>query len=380
MADIDDSIIEIYVHSKQGFGDDRGPDSRLQLLITTSSPQMAHLVYHRAALFERRVQLLPRWRADGSSTPSQPSGGYPLLHHYPLWHRPLWHRQLRWITAAAKTALSARLFGRFPARRPGHNPASRLTPMDRASTDGNGGPAAERTSRTAGSRPPAAVSEFRRPQLADQVVGRLRALIAQGGLAQGQRLPSEAAIGREFGVGRSTVREALKTLSHLGLIETRAGSGSYVTGHLRGHPPSVMSGEELGELFEFRFILESKIAPLTAERRSTGQLAEVLYRLEQLQVAAAAEDPDLLVEADLSFHRSVATACGNRFLIATYSHNQPAFEKGTRVLIGMQSSTHIGDVHDELAEAIVAKDTGGAVSAVRRTFDEIRMRLPLLTD
>ncbi|MTD56088.1 FadR/GntR family transcriptional regulator [Amycolatopsis pithecellobii] len=245
--------------------------------------------------------------------------------------------------------------------------------------DHDGGPTAERASRTASSRP-APAPEFRRPQLADQVVGRLRALIAQGALAQGERLPSEAALSRELGVSRSTVREALKMLSHLGLVQTRAGSGSYVTGHLQEHLPSVMSGEELGELFEFRFILESQIAPLTAERRSTGQLAEVLYRLEQLHVAAAADDPDRLVEADLSFHHGVAAACGNRFLIASYSHHQPAFEKGTRALIGMQSSTHIADVHDELAEAIVAKDAGAAATAVRRTFDEIRMRLSLLTD
>ncbi|MGP3534100.1 FadR/GntR family transcriptional regulator [Microbacterium sp. RD1] len=238
-------------------------------------------------------------------------------------------------------------------------------------------PAAGRAARISA---PDALDDIRRPQLADQVVGRLRALIAQGAVAPGERLPPEATLAREFGVGRSTIREALRMLNHLGLVKTRAGSGSYVTGQLPGHPPSTLSSDELQELFEFRFILESRIAAMAAEHRSTGQLAEILFRLEQIHLAAEGEDRDQAVGAIWSFHQSVAAASGNRFLTEAYRQHQPLFEEGTIVLLGMQPAMHVADVHDELARAIVAKDPGSATTAVRRTFDEIRMRVALLAD
>lgn len=243
--------------------------------------------------------------------------------------------------------------------------------------------AADRIDRTAEHSSP--VTSFRpaqvaRVQLADQVVERLRDFIVQGSIARGDRLPSEATLSHDFGVGRSTIREALKVLGHLGLIETRPGSGSYVTGSVHDgdrdiRPPSA---DELFELFEFRLALESEISQLAAQRRTPVQLAHILHDLEELHEVACGNEPGRLITADLRLHRSVAAASGNRHLMSIYEQYQPQFETGTIQLISMQESSHIGDVHDDLVDAIAAKDVRGAAAAVRRTFDEIRMRLKLL--
>lgn len=219
-----------------------------------------------------------------------------------------------------------------------------------------------------------------RIHLVDQVVDRLRESITRGKLAPGERLPPEATLSNEFGVGRSTVREALRILRHLGLITTHRGSGSYVHHDGGGQQPTASdpSPNDLPELIEFRETLENEIAELAAQRRTAAQLARILDALEDIHAAAAINDAVKLGEADARLHLSIAAACGNRYLHEIYVTYRPHFGLAATMLIDMQDSTHIGDVHDDLVDAIAARDVRAASAAVRRTFDEIKMRLKLL--
>jgi GntR family transcriptional repressor for pyruvate dehydrogenase complex len=218
-----------------------------------------------------------------------------------------------------------------------------------------------------------------RVQLVDQVVEGIRSLISRGEIARGDRLPSEVALSEEFGVGRSTVREALRVLGHLGLIETRPGSGSYVSGEVR--PDTSIdrpSRESLFELFEFGLALETEIVQLAAERRTTPQLSQILSAAELLHQAASLNDPERMSLADSTLHHSIAVASNNRYLFSVYDQYQFEFAEASKQLIGMQDASHIGNVHDELVEAITVKNVRAASAAVRRTFDEIWTRLKLL--
>lgn len=224
-------------------------------------------------------------------------------------------------------------------------------------------------------------AKLARVQLADQVVGHLRSLIAEGALREGDRLPSETTLSRELEVSRSTVREALRVLGHLGLIETRQGSGSYVTGQPADVATSTepATAAELFELFEFRLALESEIAQLAAQRRTPAQLQRILAALEKLHDAAEAGSSPEMSAADRDLHLSIAAASNNRYLHEVYETYQPTFATAADQLIGMQEPSHIRDLHDELVDAVSVKDVRAAAAAVRRTFDEIRMRLKLLT-
>ncbi|MBB5140212.1 DNA-binding FadR family transcriptional regulator [Thermocatellispora tengchongensis] len=223
-------------------------------------------------------------------------------------------------------------------------------------------------------------AKLTRLQLADQVVERLRGLIADGALRQGDRLPSETELSRELGVGRSTVREALRVLAHLGLIETRKGSGSYVSGTpgpVSPGPSSAVAAADLADLFEFRFALESEIAQLAAQRRTPGQLRRILQALENVHEAVA-KGASATSVADVELHLAIAEAGNNRYLREVYESYQATFAAAADRLIGMQAPSHIRDVHDDLVEAIAVQDVRAAAAAVRRTFDEIRVRLRLL--
>jgi DNA-binding FadR family transcriptional regulator len=98
-----------------------------------------------------------------------------------------------------------------------------------------------------------------RTSLVDEVIAAMRAMLSEDAWSPGTKLPSEQQLGRELGVGRSTVREALRVLEHLGLVESRSGLGTYVTergGAARGRAPDAAGhrphSRRVGEVRERR--------------------------------------------------------------------------------------------------------------------------------
>src|SRR6478735_11360242 len=120
----------------------------------------------------------------------------------------------------------------------------------------------------------------RRPRsLAHDVVDVLSGRIRDGSLAQGEKLPTEAAIMEEFGVSRSVVREAISRMQAAGLVETRHGIGTFVlppAPPIMGiDPATVVTVRDVIALLELRIGLETEAAGLAAARRTEAQLAEV---------------------------------------------------------------------------------------------------------
>jgi GntR family transcriptional repressor for pyruvate dehydrogenase complex len=138
-----------------------------------------------------------------------------------------------------------------------------------------------------------------------------------GRMSPGDRLPSERHLSELLGVGRSTIREGVKSLGVLGLVEFRHGGGMYVRATESELLPRVVEwglllGEQrIAELVEARTFLEVEIAGLAAERRSQERLVE----LEQAMLALSqASEVDEYVDADLAFHLAVGRASGNGVL------------------------------------------------------------------
>lgn len=143
----------------------------------------------------------------------------------------------------------------------------------------------------------------------------LRALIADGDLKPGARLPSEGELCERLGVSRGPLREAIRTLSALGVIDTRHGSGSYVS---ELHAADLIRGlsltvgllplESVIELYELRRALEAHAASLAAARiddETIVRLDELLVRLE------AVTDDEELSELDSQFHSAIADVANN---------------------------------------------------------------------
>jgi len=188
--------------------------------------------------------------------------------------------------------------------------------------------------------------------------------IVAGDIAPGERLPSEGKLVEEFGVSRTVVREALQRLQSRGLVRTRVGSGSYAL-----TPPAPVAGDdwlaagteaERGELHAFRIAVESEAAALAARNAAEGDRATIDAALAELESAVL---PAQTVDADFAFHRAVAAASGNRYLLATLDR------LGARAIVLLPA--RIADAPREQAEAAAMLAEHRAVAVAIRLGDPL---------
>jgi GntR family transcriptional regulator, transcriptional repressor for pyruvate dehydrogenase complex len=153
---------------------------------------------------------------------------------------------------------------------------------------------------------------------AEMVVDFVRGQIERGELRPGDRLPPERELAGLIGVSRPSVRAGLRSLSALGVVQTRHGSGTYIIDGpplLDSRPLSLLAalhGFTPEQMFEARRVLEVGIAGLAAERARGEQIAAMAE--EVTGMFAAVEDPPTFLMHDIKFHRAVAMASGNPIL------------------------------------------------------------------
>ncbi|MER0443962.1 FCD domain-containing protein [Streptomyces sp. Edi4] len=216
----------------------------------------------------------------------------------------------------------------------------------------------------------------RSASLAAQLVDSLRAHIAAGGWPVGTRIPSEQALMEELGVGRSTLREAIGALVHLGLLEARIGDGTYVRASSELQSVMVRRASAAGrdDVLELRTVLEEFASKAAALRRSDDQLAQLRELLADADAACESEDPTAARDVDALFHRAVVRASGNDLLMEVYDYLGTALTatQGGLPWDATAAHEHAG-LHRRLVEAIEVRDGDGARAAaaaiVRLTHD-----------
>jgi len=155
---------------------------------------------------------------------------------------------------------------------------------------------------------------------AEEVVTRLREMIHRGEISAGDRLPPERDLAKMLGVSRPTLRAGIRSLSTVGILQSRQGAGTFVTEAeasptLDGSPLRMMAalhGFTSDEMFEARLALEMSIAGLAAERATSEQMT--LMAEEITGMYASLNDPEQYLVHDMQFHQTVAAASGNRIL------------------------------------------------------------------
>ncbi|HEV2234611.1 MAG TPA: FadR/GntR family transcriptional regulator [Terriglobia bacterium] len=157
-----------------------------------------------------------------------------------------------------------------------------------------------------------------RVTLSQQVATQLAEMISAGKWKSGDKLPSEAGLCKSFHVGRSTLREALKSLAFVGLLRMKAGEGTYVTD---GSPTLLGNAfvqgllkteKELDDLCEVRFLLELDTVAQCARRGSDQDIQKLQSLVSEMHDAM--EQGDRFLSLDLQFHISIADASQNRVL------------------------------------------------------------------
>jgi GntR family transcriptional repressor for pyruvate dehydrogenase complex len=158
----------------------------------------------------------------------------------------------------------------------------------------------------------------RGPSVTEGAIDRIRELIVSGSWGPGDRLPKESELAAQLGLSRNSLREAVRALSQLRVLEVRQGDGTYVSSlepdlllESTSFVSHLLLGDTAVELYEVRRILEAAAAALAAARIDESGKQELRRRLDRMTEAESVEE---LVEADVAFHAVIAKAAGNGVL------------------------------------------------------------------
>jgi GntR family transcriptional repressor for pyruvate dehydrogenase complex len=205
--------------------------------------------------------------------------------------------------------------------------------------------------------------------LGDRLALRIRAMIQKGEYREGDRLPPIMEMARRFGVGHPSLREALKKLETMGVVEIRHGSGVYVT---RDDEMLVVAMPDyagtvtkklLLDLIDARLPLELMSVTLATRHAEPHDLAE-MRRL--LDTARETVQDDLLNRVNMSFHREIALASGNTVLVQLITVLHELFVDEQRLILRLHSRIQDYEEHLGILAAIEARDQALAEERMTR--------------
>ncbi|VEG47045.1 GntR family transcriptional regulator [Mycolicibacterium flavescens] len=214
----------------------------------------------------------------------------------------------------------------------------------------------------------------RRSGLVDQVIEQLRDSVARGEWPVGERIPNETVLVTSLGVGRNTVREAVRALAHAGILEVRQGDGTYVratsevSGALRR-----LCGAEWRDVLAVRRALEVEGARAAARRRTEDDLGELRALLARRDACLADGDTDEFARADAEFHLAVVRSSHNATLTELYRGLMEAI--AASVASGQDAAVEVVD-HGVLLDHIAAGDADRAARTAAEIIDGVLAGLP----
>ncbi|MEC3918404.1 FadR/GntR family transcriptional regulator [Nocardia sp. CDC160] len=209
---------------------------------------------------------------------------------------------------------------------------------------------------------------LRRTPLVQMALRQLSSQLADGAWPVGSRIPAETELAAQLGVGRSTVREAITALVHLGMLESRQGRGTFVVSTTANGLETLVRRATVLEVYEVREAIELQAARLAAVRRTPDDLRRMDSALAERQQAEQRGKDEVFIAADLAFHRAVVAAAHNPLLDQIFgSLANTRLPEALRDLIDDVDAgpgiAGVSDAHVALAEAIRAGDPQAAAAA-----------------
>ena len=173
------------------------------------------------------------------------------------------------------------------------------------------------------------ISKVKQKTVVEQVMDQIKNLIASGQLKPHDRIPTETELAQMFGVGRSTVREAIKIFQYLGILEVSPRTGTVVCDYTNVSTEALtwsilLRKNDIYELVALREVIEQRaLETLTAlytaaPQKAEGIVASLEQQISRMQDAVAAFAIEDIVAADYEFHRLIIAACGNTLFSNIY--------------------------------------------------------------
>ncbi|GAA4484608.1 FCD domain-containing protein [Rhodococcus olei] len=219
------------------------------------------------------------------------------------------------------------------------------------------------------------------PRAWEQVLAQLERMLVSGEVRPGQRLPGERALAADLGVGRSSVREALRVMEALGLLRAQTGSGPNAGAMIVARPTGGMSmlmrmqvaaqGFPVSDVVRTRLVLESEVMRTLAARRPAADLAAAVELLHSMDDRTLSATEFLIL--DSQFHVALADAAGNQVVAAMMAGLRESIESyvvaGADATTWPVTCTRLREEHRGLVDAVEA---GDPQLAERRILDHIR--------
>lgn len=215
-------------------------------------------------------------------------------------------------------------------------------------------------------------------RLYERIVDQIEDSIFSGALKPGEQLPPERELAIQFGVSRTAVREAVRTLHEKGLVEAYSGRGTFVTkGRSKGIRlllNNLLASEQADAavyLAEVREILEPEIAALAALRIGDQTLATLREAVAVMD--RSADDPDAFVEADLDFHLALAEAVGNPVILSILDSIVVLLRDQRRKICTLSDGPPRGQAHHkEILAALEQRDPEKTRIAMKAHMLQVR--------
>lgn len=205
----------------------------------------------------------------------------------------------------------------------------------------------------------------------EQVVDQLLERIHAGDFAPNERLPTERELGELFGVSRGVIREAIKVLGTLGLVESRQGSGTFVAANLIPSVSRVLvlsakpEESSLLALMEFRAPLEVLAAQLAAGRRTDEEAAALQHSAARAIAMTDTTAFDEFAAEDNEFHHQIYVAARNPFLATVLGAVREIQHTAVHLIVSQSGSISIAATqHQQIAAAVTAGDVTVAGQAM----------------
>ncbi|MBA2937410.1 FadR family transcriptional regulator [Paenibacillus sp. CGMCC 1.16610] len=211
------------------------------------------------------------------------------------------------------------------------------------------------------------LNKTNRLSLAEQASMQIEQLIESGVWQVGMKIPTEPELMEELQVSRNTLREAMRALTHAGLLKTRQGDGTYVSSSSALGPvlKKRIQRSDILQTLEVRHALEREAAILAATRRTEQDLEEIQQHIESCKLAVHSRDHAAYALADIAFHRSIIAASHNPLLMELYNHMTEGVRETISDVMELSSHSYYLQNHEMLLLAIQQNDSSQAAETVR---------------
>jgi GntR family transcriptional regulator, transcriptional repressor for pyruvate dehydrogenase complex len=162
------------------------------------------------------------------------------------------------------------------------------------------------------------VSPIRRTTLTASAFEQLISHVVTGTWKAGERIPPERDLCRQLGIARTSLREALKAMELVGMVDSRVGDGTFVCPRSEFLSRPLLwaftgnDNTEFEEIMEARIIIEENLAGLAAQRATADEITAIAESVQMMQDAIAREEP--ILDADMAFHMAISRASHNNVL------------------------------------------------------------------